>query len=276
MDITTDCINGELKVNDVVLSTDYDEYAYLVGVVTQITKPYEYGHTSGNPTDDVYVDFMGFEYSAQRIKEIEATLPAIYGVEKAFEDYPLDDVIMAPESLIRITDIEQDKLVELLDSSKTAAEYCRQVQNSIEENIDMDNKTALQLEVTARPIEPKGNLVGFASIKLNGLVTVHNFKILEGENGLFVGMPSKADPSSKTGYRNTVYVERDFLDTFNDAVVGAYHIALKDKEAQVDRESAAPKQPIKEQLKAAQKEADRHNAEAATCGRSAVSRAERQ
>jgi len=61
----------------------------------------------------------------------------------------------------------------------------------------------LQLEVTARPITPIGNLVGFASVKFNDCFVVEDFKILQNDKGMFVGMPSKPDKSNNTGYRDT-------------------------------------------------------------------------
>jgi hypothetical protein len=72
------------------------------------------------------------------------------------------------------------------------------------------------------------------------------------DGGLFVGMPSKPDKSSSTGYRNTAQVGKDFREDFNAAVITAYHAA---------KERAAEKPPpIKEQMKAAKKEADKANA----------------
>lgn len=61
----------------------------------------------------------------------------------------------------------------------------------------------LKLDVTARLIEPKGNLVGFASLKLNDCFVIDDFKILQSDKGIFVGMPSKPDKTSKSGYRDT-------------------------------------------------------------------------
>jgi stage V sporulation protein G len=61
----------------------------------------------------------------------------------------------------------------------------------------------MKLDVSVRPIEPKGNLVGFASLKINNSFVIDDFKILQGDKGLFVGMPSKPDRKSKTGYRDT-------------------------------------------------------------------------
>ena len=45
----------------------------------------------------------------------------------------------------------------------------------------------LKLDVTARPTPPKGNLVGFASVKFNDSFVVEDFKILRSDKGLFAG-----------------------------------------------------------------------------------------
>lgn len=51
----------------------------------------------------------------------------------------------------------------------------------------------MKLDVSVRPIEPKGNLVGFASLKINNSFVIDDFKILQGDKGLFVGMPRSYD-----------------------------------------------------------------------------------
>ena len=66
----------------------------------------------------------------------------------------------------------------------------------------------LKLDISTRPIEPKGNLVGFASVKFNDAFVVEDFKILQSDKGLFVGMPSKPDKSSKTCRKKSFH---DFL-----------------------------------------------------------------
>ena len=74
---------------------------------------------------------------------------------------------------------------------------------------EQDNKSPVQeappmkLDVSVRAIEAKGNLLGFANVKFNDCFVVEDFKILQTDKGLYVGMPSKPDKSSKTGYRDT-------------------------------------------------------------------------
>jgi len=53
----------------------------------------------------------------------------------------------------------------------------------------------VKLDVTVRPIEPMGNLLAFASLKINDCFVIDDFKVLQSDKGLFVGMPSKPDKS---------------------------------------------------------------------------------
>ena len=50
--------------------------------------------------------------------------------------------------------------------------------------------TALKVEANVRPIEPKNNLLAFASIKIADCFVVDNIKVVAGQNGLMVDMPS--------------------------------------------------------------------------------------
>ena len=58
-------------------------------------------------------------------------------------------------------------------------------------------EAAVPIEVTVRPIEPQGKLIGFASVNYGGVV-IDDFKVVDGKNGIFLGAPSKPDPTSRT------------------------------------------------------------------------------
>ena len=90
---------------------------------------------------------------------------------------------------------------------------------------------AVPIEVTVRPIEPQGKLIGFASVNYGGVV-IDDFKVVDGKNGIFLGAPSKPDPTSRTGYRSTVRVnDRATQERLNAAGAQAYHsaVAVKDE-----------------------------------------------
>ena len=93
---------------------------------------------------------------------------------------------------------------------------------------EQDNKSPVQeappmkLDVSVRAIEPKGNLLGFVNVKFNDCFVVEDFKILQTDKGLYVGMPSKPDKSSKTGYRDTAKpITGEFRKQLHGAILTA-------------------------------------------------------
>lgn len=116
----------------------------------------------------------------------------------------------------------------------------------------------MKLDVSVRAIQPMGNLMGFATVKFNDCFVVEDFKILQTDKGLYVGMPSKPDKTSRTGYRDTAKpVTGDFRRQLQGAVLEAYSAEL----GRLRAVAAAQEQPsIKSQLEAGAKEAARENA----------------
>ena len=118
----------------------------------------------------------------------------------------------------------------------------------------------MKLDVSVRPIEPKGNLVGFASLKINDSFVIDDFKILQGDKGLFVGMPSKPDRNSKTGYRDTARpITKEFRAELTDTVTTAYREAVEKLQARAAAVPAAEKQSIQKQLASGEKQSARDN-----------------
>ncbi len=126
-DTTTTCVNGELRKGDVVLSTPASDYAYLVGTVLSVEKLGTPEHDTGNETDDIHVNFMTFEYSESRMREIEKMIGDLYGDSVPAADILPDDVIMAPDMLIRITGIERGELDAILGSKENAEAFCERI-----------------------------------------------------------------------------------------------------------------------------------------------------
>ena len=118
-------------------------------------------------------------------------------------------------------------------------------------------EAAVPIEVTVRPIEPQGKLIGFASVNYGGVV-IDDFKVVDGKNGIFLGAPSKPDPTSRTGYRSTVRInDRATQERLNAAGAQAYHSAV---EKLIARAEAVRPTPIKEQMAQAAREAGKENA----------------
>ena len=82
----------------------------------------------------------------------------------------------------------------------------------------------IKLDVTVWPVEPKKNLIGYASLKINDSFVVDDFKVLQGEKGIFVGMPSK--PDGKGGYRDTAKpITKEFRAQLWGLLVSVYEIS---------------------------------------------------
>lgn len=119
----------------------------------------------------------------------------------------------------------------------------------------------MNMEVTVRPIEPKGKLIGFASVNFGGVV-VDDFKVFDGEKGLFVGNPSKPDNSTRSGFRSTARViDQELQGRLNEAAAVAYVAEVEKLQARAAAVRAAPeKPPIRVQLQRAAQEAAKDNA----------------
>ena len=119
----------------------------------------------------------------------------------------------------------------------------------------------MKLDVSVRPIEPKGNLVGFASLKINDSFVIDDFKVLQNDKGIFVGMPSKPDKNSKTGYRETARpITKEFRAELTEAVTAAYHAEVEKLKARAAAIPATEKQSIPKQLAEGAKQAAKENA----------------
>jgi len=120
------------------------------------------------------------------------------------------------------------------------------------------------IDVTVRPIEPRGKLIGFASVTFatpGGAVTVPDFKIFNGEKGLFVSNPSRPDASSRSGYRDTARVSGDDLkNKVNVTVRDAYIAEVEKLQSRAAQVVEAFKPRINDQLGKAGQEAARDNA----------------
>ena len=118
-------------------------------------------------------------------------------------------------------------------------------------------EAAVPIEVTVRPSEPQGKLIGFASVNYGGVV-IDDFKVVDGKNGIFLGAPSKPDPTSRTGYRSTARVmDRHLQERLDAAAAQGYTQAV---EKLIARAEALRPAPIKEQMAKAAKEAGKENA----------------
>ena len=80
-------------------------------------------------------------------------------------------------------------------------------------------------EVNINKVETENSrLKGVASVLLDDSFAVHDIRIIEGDNGLFIAMPSR---KTETGsYRDIAHpINPEVRSMFEEAIIDAYHNA---------------------------------------------------
>ncbi|MBQ3307832.1 MAG: septation regulator SpoVG [Bacilli bacterium] len=76
--------------------------------------------------------------------------------------------------------------------------------------------------VNVRKIEKEGSrMKGIASVLLDDSFAVHDIRIIEGDNGLFIAMPSRKTAAG--GYRDIAHpINPEVRSMFEEAILEAY------------------------------------------------------
>lgn len=79
--------------------------------------------------------------------------------------------------------------------------------------------------VNVRKIEKEGSrMKGIASVLLDDSFAVHDIRIIEGEKGLFIAMPSKKTPTGD--YRDIAHpINPEVRAMFEESIIKAYNEA---------------------------------------------------
>ena len=85
-------------------------------------------------------------------------------------------------------------------------------------------------DVRVRPVEKAdGKIKAVASITINGEFVVHDIKVIEGDKGYFVAMPSKKDGNGD--YKDIAHpINTATRKTIQDAVLAKYNEVVEDTE----------------------------------------------
>ncbi|MBO7335367.1 MAG: septation regulator SpoVG [Lachnospiraceae bacterium] len=82
-------------------------------------------------------------------------------------------------------------------------------------------------DVRIRKVEKEGKMKAVASITIDGEFVVHDIKIIDGEKGLFIAMPSR-----KTGegeYRDIAHpINSETREALQTKILTAYETAMAD------------------------------------------------
>ena len=96
-----------------------------------------------------------------------------------------------------------------------------------QKDINQQEETLLpmELDVRIRPVN-KGNVLAYASMNINKAFAVDGIKVLNGEKGLFVSMPSYKGGDGK--YHDICFpINKEFRAQMNEAVLGEYRQTLQ-------------------------------------------------
>lgn len=79
--------------------------------------------------------------------------------------------------------------------------------------------------VNVRKIEKEGSrMKGIASVLLDDSFAVHDIRVIEGDNGLFIAMPSRKTAAG--GYRDIAHpINPEVRAMFEEAIIDAYNKA---------------------------------------------------
>ena len=90
--------------------------------------------------------------------------------------------------------------------------------------------------VKVRKIEKEGSrMKGIASVLLDDSFAVHDIRIIEGDNGLFIAMPSRKTATG--GYRDIAHpINPEVRAMFEDAILEAYKNAPDEEENEESEE----------------------------------------
>jgi len=84
-------------------------------------------------------------------------------------------------------------------------------------------------DVRMRKVLPEGKMKAIVSITLDNAFVVHDVKVVEGQNGLFVAMPSRKTPTGE--FRDIAHpISQEARDMIQEKVLETYQIALAEEE----------------------------------------------
>jgi len=82
--------------------------------------------------------------------------------------------------------------------------------------------------VRLRKVDTNGRMRAIVSITFNDSFVVHDIRVIDGDDGLFVAMPSKRTPDGE--FRDVAHPINSITRTkIQDAVLAAYHLSSEEK-----------------------------------------------
>ncbi|EAF2194480.1 septation protein SpoVG [Listeria monocytogenes] len=97
-------------------------------------------------------------------------------------------------------------------------------------------------DVRLRRVETDGRMKAISSITIDGEFVIHDIRVIDGNEGLFVAMPSKRTPDGE--FRDIAHpINSGTRAKIQEAVLAAYEVA---DESAVNEESSADESIVEE------------------------------
>ena len=91
-------------------------------------------------------------------------------------------------------------------------------------------------DVRVRKVAREGKMRAVVSVTLDNEFVVHDIKVIEGENGLFIAMPSKK--SADGTYRDVAHpINKETRSILQDSILESYHKALETTPEELQEDS---------------------------------------
>lgn len=85
-------------------------------------------------------------------------------------------------------------------------------------------------DVRVRKMEPDGKMKAIVSVTLDNEFIIHDIKVIQGNSGLFVAMPSRKGSDGE--YRDVAHpINVDTRQMLHEAIIEAYQEACQETEA---------------------------------------------
>ncbi|MGL5085072.1 MAG: septation regulator SpoVG [Clostridium sp.] len=86
-------------------------------------------------------------------------------------------------------------------------------------------------DVRIRKISAEGKMKAIISVTFDGEFVVHDIKVIEGQNGLFIAMPSRKTPDGE--FKDIAHpINADTRDRIQTSILEAYEKAISEDVAQ--------------------------------------------
>lgn len=91
-------------------------------------------------------------------------------------------------------------------------------------------------DIRVRMAEPEGKMKAIISVTFDGVFVVHDIKVIEGANGMFVAMPSRKGSDGE--YRDVAHpINAQMRKLMHDKIISAYNEACADENKATEDES---------------------------------------